>query len=96
MKKELVTSDRLQDSPSNFLSTSFDNKGELDVRSRVTGARFHKCLDLLNIKPGYDGYPTRTSAKRSLCSPSLSLGGRLLSLMAGSRSSSMADEYCTR
>ena len=40
--------------------------------------------------------PVHTRAKRSLCSPSLSLGGRLLSLMAGSRSSSIADEYCTR
>ena len=37
-----------------------------------------------------------TRAKRSLWSPSLSLGGRLLSLIAGRRSSNMADEYCTR
>ena len=37
-----------------------------------------------------------TSANRSFSSPNLSLGGRLLSFMAGRRSSNMSDEYCTR
>ena len=45
------------------------------------------------IKPSFLLF---TRAKRSLWSPNLSLGGRVLSLMAGRRSSNMADEYCTR